>query len=72
MIEKGAKSTDVEQAVDDITLFANTASFLVNALDTRLKSKDAKPKKSSKPTKTVGQLKPPMPSIPKKPQISVD
>ena len=65
VIEKVAKSISIEQAVDDIKLFANTASFLVNALDTRLKSKDAKPKKKSKPTKTVGQSKPPMPSIPK-------
>jgi hypothetical protein len=46
VIEKGAKSTSVEQAVDDIKLFANTASFLANALDTRLKSKDAKPRRS--------------------------
>lgn len=65
MIEKGAKSTSVEQAVDDIPLFANTASFLANALDTRLKSKDTKPNKKSKPTKTVGQPKPPISSIPK-------
>ena len=65
VIEKGAKSTSVEQAVDDIKLFANTASFLANALDKRLKSKDAKPKSKSKPAKTVGQSKPPMPSIPK-------
>ena len=65
VIEKGAKSTSVEQAVDDIKLFANTASFLANALDTRLKSKDAKPKKRSKPAKTVGQPKPPVPTIPK-------
>ena len=65
VIEKGAKSTSVEQTVDDIKLFANTASFLVNALDTRLKSKDAKPKSKSKPAKTVGQPKPPMPSISK-------
>ena len=65
VIEKGAKSTSVEQAVDDIKLFANTASFLFYALDTRLKSKDAKPKKRSKPAKTVGQPKPPIPSIPK-------
>ncbi len=27
VIEKGAKSTSVEQAVDDIKLFANTASL---------------------------------------------
>ena len=65
VIEKGAKSTSVEQAVDDIKLFANTASFLANALDTRLRLKDAKPKKKSKPRKTVGQPKPPTPSIPK-------
>ena len=65
VIEKGAKSTSVEQAVDDIKLFANTASFLVNALDTRLKTKDAKPKSRSKPTKTVGQPKPAVAAIPK-------
>ena len=39
VIEKGAKSTGVKQAVDDIKLFANTASFLANALDTRLRSR---------------------------------
>jgi hypothetical protein len=49
----------------DIKLFANTASFLANALDTRLKTKDAKPKSKAKPSKTVGQPKPPAPSIPK-------
>jgi hypothetical protein len=65
VIEKGAKSTSVEQAVDDIKLFANTASFLANALDTRLKTIGAKSKSKSKPTKTVGQPKPPVPSIPK-------
>ena len=65
VIEKGAKSTSVEQAVDDIKLFANTASFLANALDTRLKTKDANPKSKSKPRKTVGQPKPPVPAIPK-------
>ena len=65
VIEKGAKSTSVEQAVDDIKLFANTASFLANALDARLRSKDAKPRKKSKPTKTVGQSKPPVLPIPK-------
>jgi hypothetical protein len=65
VIEKGAKSTSSEQAVDDIKLFANTASFLANTLDTRLRSKDAKPKKRLKPAKTVGQPKPRMLSIPK-------
>ena len=65
VIENGAKSTSVEQALDDIKLFANTASFLANALDTRLKTKDAKPKSKSKSAKTVGQLKPPVAAIPK-------
>ena len=62
VIEKGAKSASIEQAVDDIKLFANTASFLANALDTRLKTKDAKPKGKSKSTKTLGQPTPPAPS----------
>ena len=65
VIEKGAKSTSTEQTVDDIKLFANTTSFLANALDTRLNSKDAKPKKRLKPAKTVGQPKPRMLSISK-------
>ena len=65
VIEKGAKNASVEQAMDDIKLFANTASFLANALDTRLKTKDAKPKSKAKPAKTVGRTKPPAPSIPK-------
>lgn len=65
VIEKGAKSASIEQAVDDIKLFANTASFLANALDTRLKTKDAKPKGKSKSTKTLGQPTPPAPSSPK-------
>ena len=45
MVEKSASSNSVEQAVDDLKLFANTASFLANKLDTRLKSGDAKRKK---------------------------
>ena len=65
VIEKGAKSTSVEQAVDDIKLFANTASFLANELDTRLKTKDAKSNSKAKPAKTVGQSKPSALSIPK-------
>ena len=65
VIEKGTKNTSVEQAMEDKKLFANTASFLANALDTRLKAKDAIPKSKSKPTKTVGQPKPPVPTIPK-------
>ena len=50
------------QAIDDIRLFSNTASFLANKLDTRLRNKDvAKKRAASKATKTVGLSKPPMP-----------
>ena len=37
VIEKGSGSGSLEQAIDDIKTFANTASFLANKLDTRLK-----------------------------------
>ena len=37
VIEKSSGSGSLEQAVDDIKTFANTASFLANKLDTRLK-----------------------------------
>ncbi|MBF9023545.1 hypothetical protein FZCC0069_10355 [Rhodobacterales bacterium FZCC0069] len=44
MIEKGSGAASVEQAVDDLKTFANTASFLANKLDGRLKAKKVKPK----------------------------
>ena len=46
VIEKGSGSGSLEQAVDDIKTFANTASFLANKLDTRLKGGDVKPRSS--------------------------
>jgi len=49
MIEKSAGSNTIEQAVDDLKTFANTASFLANKLDSRLKAGDAKKKKPAKP-----------------------
>ena len=48
MIEKASGSGSVEQAADDIKIFANTASFLANKLDTRLKSGKVKAKKKPK------------------------
>lgn len=39
VIEKAAGSNSLQQAVDDIKTFANTASHLANSLDTRLKRK---------------------------------
>jgi|AntAceMinimDraft_12_1070368.scaffolds.fasta_scaffold83483_2 hypothetical protein len=44
VIERGSASASIEQAIDDIRTFANTASFLANKLDTRLKRGSAKPK----------------------------
>ena len=59
VIEKGANNSSLSQAIDDIGLFSNTASFLANKLDTRLRNKDV-PKKRAAPkaTKTVGLRKP--------------
>ena len=65
VIEKGAKSTRVEQAVDDIKLFANTASFLANALDSRLKAGDVQKKKPAKSGKGIGLSKLAPPPIPR-------
>ena len=48
VIEKGSGTGSLEQAVDDIKTFANTASFLANKLDTRLKGGDIKAKKQPK------------------------
>ena len=62
VIEKGANNSSLTQAIDDIRLFYNTASFLANKLDTRLRNKDvAKKRAAPKATKTVGLSKPPMP-----------
>jgi len=65
MIEKSAGSNTIEQAVDDLKTFANTASFLANKLDSRLKASDAKKKKPAKPGKGIGLSKPTPPPIPK-------
>ena len=48
VIEKGSGTGSLEQAIDDIKTFANTASFLANKLDTRLKGGDIKAKKQPK------------------------
>ena len=62
VIEKSANNSSLTQAIDDIRLFSNTASFLANKLDTRLRNKDVAMKRAApKTTKTVGLTKPPMP-----------
>ena len=62
VIEKSANNSSLTQAIDDIILFSNTASFLANKLDTRLRNKDVVKKSAApKATKTVGLSKPPIP-----------
>ena len=53
VIEKGSGSGSLEQAVDDIKTFANTASFLANKLDTRLKGGEVEAK--NKPKSRMGK-----------------
>ena len=62
VIEKASSNVKLEQAVDDIKTFANTASFLANKLETRLKSGDVKPKKQ--PKSRIGKAIAPLP-VPK-------
>jgi hypothetical protein len=62
VIEKGANNSSLSQVIDDMRLFSNTASFLANKLDTRLRNKDvAKKRAAPKATKTVGLSKPLIP-----------
>ena len=74
VIEKASSSVNLDQAIDDMKLFSNTASFLANKLDTRLRNKDvAKKRVASKATKTVGLSKPPMPktlNVPNKAELN--
>ena len=68
VIEKSSGSGSLEQAVDDIKTFANTASFLANKLDTRLKGGEVKAK--TKPKSRVGKAiaSVPKPNRPKSPK----
>jgi hypothetical protein len=68
VIEKSSGTGSVEQAVDDIKTFANTASFLANKLDTRLKGGEvkAKTKPKSRMGKAIASV--PKPNIPKSPK----
>ena len=48
VIEKASASVQLDQAIEDIKIFANTTSFLANKLETRLKGGDVKAKKQPK------------------------
>ena len=67
VIEKGSGTGSLEQAVDDIKTFANTASLLANKLDTRLKGGDVKAKKQPKSRMGKAIAAVPKPSAPKPP-----
>lgn len=64
VIERGSTSVSVEQAVDDIRTFANTASFLANKLDARLKQGKLKSKPSKARTSRVPVLPAPPQAAP--------
>lgn len=62
VIEKASSSVHLDQAIEDIKTFTNTASFLANKLETRLKGGDVKPK--GKPKSRIGKAIAP-PPVPK-------
>ena len=62
VIEKASSSVQLDQAIEDIKTFSNTASFLANKLETRLKGGDVKPK--DKPKLRIGKAIAP-PPVPK-------
>ena len=62
VIEKASSSVHLDQAIEDIKTFSNTASFLANKLETRLKGGDVKPK--GKPKSRIGKAIAP-PPVPK-------
>ena len=53
VIEKASSSVQLDQAIEDIKTFSNTASFLANKLETRLKGGEVTAK--NKPKSRVGK-----------------
>ena len=68
VIEKASSSVQLDQAIENIKIFSNTASFLANKLETRLKG--GKVSAKSKPKSRVGKAiaSVPKPNIPKSPK----
>ena len=73
VIEKASSSVQMDQAIEDIKTFANTASFLANKLEARLKGGEVQTK--SKPKSRIGKAIAP-PPVPKpnvsQPQTTAD
>ena len=74
VIEKASASVQLDQAIEDIKIFANTTSFLANKLETRLKG--GKVKAKSKPKSRIGKAiaAPPVPkpNVPRQQQAAPD
>ena len=72
VIEKASSSVQLDQAIEDIKIFSNTASFLANKLETRLKG--GKVSAKSKPKSRVGKAIASVPkaNIPKSPSSPPD
>jgi hypothetical protein len=66
VIEKASSSVQLDQAIEDIKTFTNTASFLANKLETRLKGGDVKPKGKLKSQigKAIAPPPVPKPNVP--------
>ena len=67
VIEKASGSVYLDQAIEDIKTFSNTASFLANKLETRLKGGEvtAKNKPKSRVGKAIAAV--PTPTAPSSP-----
>ena len=74
VIEKASGSVHLDQAIEDIKTFSNTASFLVNKLETRLKGGDVKAKKQPKSRigKAIAPPPVPKPNLPSPQQAGPD
>lgn len=62
VIEKASSNVQIDQAIEDIKTFSNTASFLANKLEASIKGGDVKPK--GKPKSRIGKAIAP-PPVPK-------
>ena len=61
VIEKASASVQLDQAIEDIKIFANTTSFLANKIETRLKGGAVKAKKQPKSRMGKAIAAPPVP-----------
>ena len=64
VIEKASSSVQLDQAIEDIKTFSNTASFLANKLETRLKGGEVNAKKpKSRVGKAIAAVPIPKPNV---------